>query len=212
MLRRSWLKLNCTYLNCTKKYMFWHLHTLWSHHHKQDNKHTYHPQKYFCAFFITLPTSIPAEMTTRDIRLHFLEFYIYGITQHIYWLLSQHNYSQIHPYFCMYNSSLFFILVVWIQWGSQVALVVKNLPASAGSCKRHRFDPWVRKIPWRRAGQPTPVLLSGESHGQEPSGLQSMGLQRVRHRWSELAHMDTVTQFVYPFTDWRAFGLFPDFG
>ena len=29
--------------------------------------------------------------------------------------------------------------------------------------KRHRFDPWVEKIPWRRARQPTPVLLSGES-------------------------------------------------
>jgi len=28
----------------------------------------------------------------------------------------------------------------------------------------HGFDPWVRKIPWRRAWQPTPVLLSGESH------------------------------------------------
>ena len=31
---------------------------------------------------------------------------------------------------------------------------------------RHRFDPWVRKIPWRRAWQPTPVFLPGESHGQ----------------------------------------------
>ena len=30
----------------------------------------------------------------------------------------------------------------------------------------HRFDPWVRKITWRRAWQPTPVFLSGESHGQ----------------------------------------------
>ena len=28
------------------------------------------------------------------------------------------------------------------------------------------FDPWVRKIPWRRAWQPTPVFLPGESHGQ----------------------------------------------
>ena len=27
-------------------------------------------------------------------------------------------------------------------------------------------DPWVRKIPWRRAWQPTPVLLPGESQGQ----------------------------------------------
>ena len=26
--------------------------------------------------------------------------------------------------------------------------------------------PWVGKIPWRRAWQPTPVFLPGESHGQ----------------------------------------------
>ena len=32
--------------------------------------------------------------------------------------------------------------------------------------KRHWFDPWVRKIPWRRAWQPTPAFLLGESHGQ----------------------------------------------
>ena len=32
--------------------------------------------------------------------------------------------------------------------------------------KRRRFDPWVGKIPWRRAWQPTPVFLPGESHGQ----------------------------------------------
>ena len=29
-----------------------------------------------------------------------------------------------------------------------------------------RFSPWVGKIPWRRAQQPTPVFLPGESHGQ----------------------------------------------
>ena len=33
-------------------------------------------------------------------------------------------------------------------------------------CMRHWFDPWVGKIPWRRAWQPTPVFLPGESHGQ----------------------------------------------
>ena len=33
-------------------------------------------------------------------------------------------------------------------------------------CKRHGFDPWVGKIPWRRAWQPTPVFLPGESHEQ----------------------------------------------
>ena len=32
--------------------------------------------------------------------------------------------------------------------------------------KRCGFDPWVRKIPWRRKRQPTPVFLPGESRGQ----------------------------------------------
>ena len=32
--------------------------------------------------------------------------------------------------------------------------------------KRPAFDPYVGKIPWRRAWQPTPVFLPGESHGQ----------------------------------------------
>ena len=44
--------------------------------------------------------------------------------------------------------------------------MVKNLSANAGRLKRHRFDPWVRKIPWRRTQQPTPVFLPGEFHGQ----------------------------------------------
>ena len=48
---------------------------------------------------------------------------------------------------------------------SQMALVVKNPPANARDMRRG-FDPWVRKIPWRRAWQPTPVLLPGESRGQ----------------------------------------------
>ena len=29
-----------------------------------------------------------------------------------------------------------------------------------------RVQSWVGKIPWRRKWQPTPVFLSGESHGQ----------------------------------------------
>ena len=41
--------------------------------------------------------------------------------------------------------------------------------------KRRAFSPWVRKIPWRRAWQPTPVFLPGKSPWtEEPGGLQSM--------------------------------------
>ena len=40
---------------------------------------------------------------------------------------------------------------------------------SACQCRWHkrcRFDPQLRKIPWRKAWQHTPVILPGESHGQ----------------------------------------------
>ena len=33
-------------------------------------------------------------------------------------------------------------------------------------CERRGLDPWLRKIPWGRPWQPTPVFLSGEAHGQ----------------------------------------------
>ena len=36
--------------------------------------------------------------------------------------------------------------------------------------KRYGFNPWVRKILWRRAWQSTPVFLPGESHGQSLGG------------------------------------------
>ena len=39
------------------------------------------------------------------------------------------------------------------------------LPASL-QCRRPGFDPWVRKITWRRKCQPSPGFLPGESHGQ----------------------------------------------
>ena len=42
-------------------------------------------------------------------------------------------------------------------------LVIKNPLANAGNAG---FDPWVGKIPWRRAWQPTAVFLPEESHGQ----------------------------------------------
>ena len=49
-------------------------------------------------------------------------------------------------------------------------------------CGRPGFDPWVGKIPWRRAWQPTPVFLPGEFPWTEESGRpQSMGYQRVGH-------------------------------
>ena len=46
--------------------------------------------------------------------------------------------------------------------------VYRDFPSgSDGKESAHTgFSPWVRKIPWRREWQPTPVFLPGESHGQ----------------------------------------------
>ena len=52
--------------------------------------------------------------------------------------------------------------LIWIWlFALLVAQLVKNLPV----CGRLGFDPWVRKIPWRREWLFTPVFWPGELHG-----------------------------------------------
>ena len=53
---------------------------------------------------------------------------------------------------------------------------------------RHGFDPWVGKIPWRRAGNPPPYCCLENPMDRGAGGLRSMGSQRVGHYWSSLAH------------------------
>ena len=63
-------------------------------------------------------------------------------------------------------------------------------------CKRHRFNPWVRKIQWRRKWQPNPVFLPGKSHGQRnPAGYSPWDRRRVGHDW---AHRGTTQEIALP--------------
>ena len=62
-------------------------------------------------------------------------------------------------------------------------------------CRRPRFNPWVRKITWRRKWLPTPVFLPGESLGQR-SLAGYTGLQRVVHSFNFLT---------FKITDWKEF-------
>ena len=56
------------------------------------------------------------------------------------------------------------------------------------------FNPWVGKIPWRRAWQLTPIFLPEESPWtEEPGGLHSMGSQRVRHHWATKHNKRLIT-------------------
>ena len=53
---------------------------------------------------------------------------------------------------------------------------------SACKCRKCEFYSWVRKIPWRRKWQPTPVFLPRKSHGQRSLvGHSVWGCKRVKH-------------------------------
>ena len=76
---------------------------------------------------------------------------------------------------------------------------------SVCQCRRHkrcRFDPWIRKIPWRRKWQPTPVFLPGKFHGQRSLA----GYSPWSHKESDMAeqlnshthtHTHTHTHVLY---------------
>ena len=48
--------------------------------------------------------------------------------------------------------------------------MVKSLLVNVGYAERPEYNPWVRKIPWRRKWQTTPVFLPGKSHVQKSLG------------------------------------------
>ena len=101
------------------------------------------------------------------------------------------------PFFCLCLSTLFLSLLSGnVTLGYCLCLITSLcLPGGISGkepfcqCRRHKrlgFDPWVMKIPWRRAWQPTPVFLPGGfPWTEEPGGLQLMRSQRVRYDWSE---------------------------
>ena len=66
---------------------------------------------------------------------------------------------------------------MWLILILKVVPVVKNPPANA---RDSGLIPGSRS-PGGGNGNPTPVFLPGEPHGQEPGRLQSIGLQRIGH-------------------------------
>ena len=86
--------------------------------------------------------------------------------------------------------------------------VCLGFPGDAGGkdpacqCRRLRrcgLDPWVRKIPWRRAWQPTAVFLPGESHGQRSLAGHSPRGRRESETTERLSTAACVYAYVYFF-------------
>ena len=76
----------------------------------------------------------------------------------------------------------------WSHWGFPDGTSGKEPTCQCRRHKRLRFDPWIRKIPWRRACPSTPVFLPRESHGQRSLGGYSQTwvkqLNMNDHTWS----------------------------
>ena len=104
---------------------------------------------------------------------------------------------------CTRNS--LWLLMVWVEilhlvpllrkQGGKKRIFTGGASGKEPACQQRRlkrcgFNPWIEKISWRRAWQPTPVFLPGESPWtEEPGGLQSIVLERAGHDWSDLACM-----------------------
>ena len=61
-------------------------------------------------------------------------------------------------------------MCIFLNYGFSLTISGASLGVSdkesTCQCRRCKFGPWVRKIPWRRKWQPTPIFLTGKSHGQ----------------------------------------------
>ena len=62
---------------------------------------------------------------------------------------------------------------------------VKRTCLQCQRCRRLRFNPWVRKIPWRRKWQSTLVFLPLEAHGQK--SLVGYIVHKVTKNWTWLS-------------------------
>ena len=76
----------------------------------------------------------------------------------------------------------YYLLLIFIKAGLPWWLSSKE---STCQCQRHGFHPWVRKIPWRRKWQSTPIFLSGEFHGLRNGELQYKGSQKTQTRLND---------------------------
>ena len=79
-----------------------------------------------------------------------------------------------------------------MQWGFSGGMSGKESACQCRRYKRCRFNPWVRKGPWRRKWHPSPVFSPGECHRQSSLAATFLpgGSQKVRHDW---AHTHTHT-------------------
>ena len=118
--------------------------------------------------FVSLPPSC---------RRHDKKFFAFTLVLRLLRLFGER-----YLYVCVYKHMYIFIyhisynILIWFL--KRICICLRKTQGFTGGAsgkgpacrcrrhKRHAFDPWVGRIPWRREWQPNPVFLPGESHGQ----------------------------------------------
>ena len=121
--------------------------------------------------------SITARLQSPDASLESLSTVLEaGSISELEWLCKTcHSWNTMYHFLCRvisidtYPNRLITLHRNWQDWiyGLSSSTSGKEPACQCRRCRRHGFDSWVRKIPWRRARQPRPVFLPGESHGQK---------------------------------------------
>ena len=88
-----------------------------------------------------------------------MQFPIYSLSDYEQRLFS--NYGTHQASLC----SPLYVVAMYVDLGFNLFPGGSDGKVVCLQCGRPRFNPWVRKIPWRRKWQPTPVLLPGKFHG-----------------------------------------------
>ena len=106
----------------------------------------------------------------------------------LFWLPPRTKPSKCYRFLYIFKSSLIssmltFMakLIFWYKY-----YLIYTFKYKECLCRRPRFYPWVRKIPWPREWLPTPVFLLEESHGQRSLVVYSS---------KGLKELDTTEQF-----------------
>ena len=95
-------------------------------------------------------------------------------------VLSLNSYAKCGNNSCLYDSHIIESIDSLPRW-------LRGKESPACQCRRHRrhrFNPWVSKIPCRRKWQLTPVFLPGKSHGQ---GSSQATVHKAAKSWPRLS-------------------------
>ena len=135
----------------------------------------------------------------RTVHLQLLQCYWlgHGFGLLWYWMVCLGNEQRLFCHFWDRTQVLHFGLLLTIR----ATPFLLSFPGGSDSKRvclqyeRPRFDHWVRKIPWRRKWQPTPVFLPGKFHGWR----NLIGYSPWSHKESDMTEQLSSKGFLYTF-------------